>query len=320
MDLHPSSLPVLGRDALGPQWTYPTYRLIKLESLQSVDAPRAVSPLSRWHDGAGNLPRRTGATARRQVKVKVILGKMFPVGPARRFGHQLPSRLGESLAGATITVGRIAHGFRHHRAGTRFALLHQFQCPRLSGALPGNTSTAVISWRSVSTTMAAWCPWRSSGSCTDGIRSRLTPSLRLTPSSTSPAPLWRSMSWSSNCPSNSAPATMLCRWTLSSGNSTHAGRNSSSSRSASATISPKSFRRALRSDQSIVASPLMLEPRYFSYPWASAHSPTAILATAARARNSLTIPSASRLQVSCTAPRPRMQVVSSATRIPRFFR
>ena len=88
--------------------------------------------------------------------------------------------------------------------------------PRLSGALPGNTSTAVISWVSVSTTMAALCPskrlllllcpWRISGSCTDIIRSLLTPPLRLTPSS--PSPLLRSMSWSSNCPSNSAPATI----------------------------------------------------------------------------------------------------------------
>ena len=50
-------------------------------------------------------------------------------------------------------------------------------------------------------------PWRISGSCTDIIRSRLTPSLRLTPSS--PSPLLRSMSWSSNCPSNSAPANYL---------------------------------------------------------------------------------------------------------------
>ena len=46
---------------------------------------------------------------------------------------------------------------------------------RLSGALPGNTSTAVISWESVSTTIAALCPsnrlllllcpWRISVSC-----------------------------------------------------------------------------------------------------------------------------------------------------------
>ena len=82
--------------------------------------------------------------------------------------------------------------------------------PRLSGALPGSTSTAVISWVSVSTTIAALCPskrlllllcpWRISGSCTDIIRSLLTPSLRLTPSSPSPSPPLRSMSWSSNCP------------------------------------------------------------------------------------------------------------------------
>ena len=55
------------------------------------------------------------------------------------------------------------------------------KAPKLSGALPGNTSTAVISWLSVYTTMAALCPWRSSGSCTDSIRSLLTPSLMLTP-------------------------------------------------------------------------------------------------------------------------------------------
>ena len=113
---------------------------------------------------------------------------------------------------------------------------------------------------------------------------------------------------------------MLCRWALSSGNSIHACRASSSSRSASATISAKSFRRALRSDQSIAASPLTLEPRYLSCPWASAYSLTAIFDTAASARISLTMPSANRLQVSLTAPRPRMQVVSNATRIPRFFR
>ena len=76
---------------------------------------------------------------------------------------------------------------------------------------------------------------------------------------------------------------------------THACRANSSSRSTSATISANNAARALRSDQSIAASPLVLEPRYFSYPWASAHSPTVIFATAARARYSLTMPSASRL-------------------------
>ena len=69
MDLHPPSLPAFGRDALGPQWTYPTYRPIKLEGLQSVSAPRAVSPLSR---------RRLGSPVRRlpgPQKVALIPGE-----------------------------------------------------------------------------------------------------------------------------------------------------------------------------------------------------------------------------------------------------
>ena len=134
MDQHPSTLPALGRDALGAQRTYPTYRPVELESLQSVDTTGAIRPLSRRHDGAGNLPRRTGATARGQVKVKVIFGEVFPVGPARHFGHQPASRVGEGLAGPAVPIGGVAHGFLHHRAGTRFALLHQFQCPQIVGS------------------------------------------------------------------------------------------------------------------------------------------------------------------------------------------
>ena len=146
--------------------------------------------------------------------------------------------------------------------------------PELSGALPGNTSTAVISWVSVSTTIAALCPsnrlllllcpWRICGSCADIIRSRLTPSLRLTPRPT-PSSV-RSTSWSSNCPSNSAAATIPCRSALSSGNSPCACRDNSRRRSASATISASRAFRACRSDQSMAASPLMLEPRYRWYP------------------------------------------------------
>ena len=65
--------------------------------------------------------------------------------------------------------------------------------PTLSEALPGSTSTAVITCESVSTATDALCPsnrlllllcpWRISGSWTDTIRSRLTPSFRPTPSS-----------------------------------------------------------------------------------------------------------------------------------------
>ena len=43
MDLHPSTLPALGRDALGAQWTYPTYCPVELESLQAVGATGVVS-------------------------------------------------------------------------------------------------------------------------------------------------------------------------------------------------------------------------------------------------------------------------------------
>ena len=190
--------------------------------------------------------------------------------------------------------------------------------------MPGNTSTAVISWESVSTTIAALCPskrrllllcpWHISGSCTDIIRSRLTPSLRLTP------PSARSTSWSSNCPSSSAAATIRCRSALSSLNSPCACRDNSNSRSASATILASSAVRARLSLQSMAASPFTLEPRYLSYPRAWAHSLTGACSTAAGARNNLTIPSANRLQVSFTAPRPRMLVGSNATRIPRPFR
>ena len=53
MDLHPASLPALGRNAFGPPRARPTDLSIKLESLQSIDTTRAVRPLSR-------LARRCG--------------------------------------------------------------------------------------------------------------------------------------------------------------------------------------------------------------------------------------------------------------------
>ena len=117
------------------------------------------------------------------------------------------------------------------------------------GALPGNTSTAVINWESVSTTIAALCPlkrrrlllcpWRSSGSCTDSRCHPVISSISMVSIATLALDVLEQQL---------SQQLMLCRWTLSSGNSTHAF---ASSRSASATISPKSFRRALRSDQSI---------------------------------------------------------------------
>ena len=83
MDQHPPSLPALGCDALGPQWTCPAFGPVELgRPASGVPAPRGIRPLSRRHDGVGDLSRRTGATARGQVDDKVILGKVLPVGPA----------------------------------------------------------------------------------------------------------------------------------------------------------------------------------------------------------------------------------------------
>ena len=137
MDLHPASFTALGPNAFGPQRARPTDLPIKLESLQSMDTVRAIRPFPGWHDGVGNLSGRTGATARGQVKVKVMLGKVFPAGPARRFGHQPASRIGDGLAGPAVPIGGVAHGFRHRRSGTRLALLHQFQCPQIVGSVAG---------------------------------------------------------------------------------------------------------------------------------------------------------------------------------------
>ena len=154
--------------------------------------------------------------------------------------------------------------------------------PRLS-ALPGIHRQLA----SVSTTIDAGC------SCVRGAapgRARHGPCSPQEAHSviSSPSPFWRSMTKSSNCPSNSAPSTMLCRWALSSG----IPPTPAAPISASATISEQ---RRPRSVRPVDHSPLMLEPRYFSYPWASAHPLTSIFATAAKARNSLTIPSANRL-------------------------
>ena len=86
-------------------------------------------------------PGRTGATAG-QVDA-------FPVGPARHFGHQPASRVGEGLAGPAVPIGGVAHGFATTEPVLALASTSS-NAPRLSGALPGNTSTAVINWESVS--------------------------------------------------------------------------------------------------------------------------------------------------------------------------
>ena len=64
-----------------------------------------------------------------------MLGKVAPVGPARHFGHQPPSRIGEGLAGPTVPIGGVAHGLINWRPSAGLALLHQFQCPQIVGSV-----------------------------------------------------------------------------------------------------------------------------------------------------------------------------------------
>ena len=103
-----------------------------------------------------------------------------------------------------------------------FTLLHQFQDSGVVTGIAGQDITAVTSWESVSTTTAALCPskrlllllrpWRISGSCAEGTRSRLTPSLRVGPSSC------RSTSCKRSCPKSSAASPIAWRSGLSAGN------------------------------------------------------------------------------------------------------
>ena len=90
--------------------------------------------------------------------MEVLSRTLFPVGAARHPANQGAARVGEVLPSIAVSVGGVAHALLYRYAGVGLALLHQFQRPRLSGALPGNTSTAVISWVRVSTTIVALCP------------------------------------------------------------------------------------------------------------------------------------------------------------------
>ena len=103
VDLHSAPSTALGRNALGPQWTCPTSCPVELEGLQAKDPPRAVSPLSGRHDGVGNLSRRTGATARRRVEVKVIAMKM---SSGRLEGYVVPQafQLAHRAAGNGVAI------------------------------------------------------------------------------------------------------------------------------------------------------------------------------------------------------------------------
>ena len=158
-----------------------------------MDPSRPAGAFPNGDYRAGNLTRRTGAGSCLQVDEEVLFREVQPVGPSRHPGNQA-----EVPASAKACLGRRRRKRRRpappppaHRCWPR-SVPPVASAPRLSGALPGSTSTSVINWVSVSTTIAAlwpskrrllllW-PWRGSGSCTGIIRSRLTPSLRPIPS------------------------------------------------------------------------------------------------------------------------------------------
>ena len=68
-------------------------------------------------------PAGAGATARGQVKVKVIFGEVFPVGPARTLATN--RRPASAKVWLPACIGGVAHGFLHRRFGP----LHQFLMP-----------------------------------------------------------------------------------------------------------------------------------------------------------------------------------------------
>ena len=108
-------------------------------------------------------PRRTGATARRQVDDKVIFGKALPVGGG----------LAPGLPACGPRLRRPSGSRRGHRRRRPRPHPPAHRCwsrspppvpapPDCPGAFPGNTFTAVINavinWESVSTAIAALCP------------------------------------------------------------------------------------------------------------------------------------------------------------------
>ena len=68
-----------------------------------------------------------------------MLGKVLPVGTARRFGHQPAPRPAAAqvwrVPPSPLAAAPMASSTT--RAGTRFALLHQFQCSQIVGSVAG---------------------------------------------------------------------------------------------------------------------------------------------------------------------------------------
>ena len=108
----------------------PADRSIELEGLQLVRPACCCGASTQGPDSPSNVPRRTGAGARLQVDMEVLLGKVGPVGTPRHPGNQDASRVGEGLPGTAVAVGGIPHGLLHRHTGVVLRqaqhLLHQF--------------------------------------------------------------------------------------------------------------------------------------------------------------------------------------------------
>ena len=163
-------------------------------------------PFPRWQHGSGDIPRRTGAGVRLQVNPEVVLGKMSPVGT--------PWPLATSLRPAAkawrfaTPVRSITQGLLH-RYPSALRSFHQFQRPTRSvtGQYVHRSDQLRVGVQhhrrlvSIEPPVAALAVAHS-GSCTDKMRSRLTPSLKSAP------PSVRFTSWSSNWPNSSYAATI----------------------------------------------------------------------------------------------------------------
>ena len=185
------------------------------------------------------------------------------------------------------------------------------RAPRLSGALPGNTSTAgnqlrvsvhhnrrLVPVEAPAAALVAMAHLRVVDRHHPAPAHPVLEAHSVIRSAPRPPFGAGGRLWSSNCPSSSAAATIRCRSSLSPGNSPCACRDNSNNRSASAAIPASSAARACRSDQSMAGLALHAGAQVSLISPGLAHSLTGACSTAASARNYLTIPSANRLQVS----------------------
>ena len=132
----------------------------------------AATPRGRTLPVGRGIGAPTPHGARRQVDLEILLGEM---GSSRSFGHfgdQGAPVVGTLLAGVAILIGRIGDGGGDRPAGVLLTLRHQLQ--RTLGA----RSTAMAALWPSKRWLRLLRPWRISGSCTDTMRSRLTPCSR----------------------------------------------------------------------------------------------------------------------------------------------